>query len=154
MLGMLQNLVSHKNDTNLALLEAMEADERWSGDEELLALMHHILLANRFWLNLFRGRSFDPAEESRAPSSFQALAGKYRELHDEESDWMRSLSQEDLSRTVTTPFLPDRSFTIAEALMQVCMHSHGHRAQAAVKLRGLGGKPPSLDFITWLKLRG
>jgi uncharacterized damage-inducible protein DinB len=34
-------------------------------------------------------------------------------------------------------------------LLQVCLHSQGHRAQAAKLLRALGGTPPMLDFILW-----
>jgi uncharacterized damage-inducible protein DinB len=37
--------------------------------------------------------------------------------------------------------------------MQVCLHSHGHRAQAAKMLRRLGGEPPATDFILWLANR-
>jgi uncharacterized damage-inducible protein DinB len=33
------------------------------------------------------------------------------------------------------------------------MHSHGHRAQCATRLRLLGGTPPAMDFILWLKDR-
>ena len=34
--------------------------------------------------------------------------------------------------------------------MQVCMHSHGHRAQIAKMFRRHGGVPPMTDFIIWL----
>ena len=35
---------------------------------------------------------------------------------------------------------PDRQTTLGEALTQVCLHSHGHRAQCATRLRMLGGR--------------
>ena len=38
-------------------------------------------------------------------------------------------------------------------MMQVAMHSLGHRAQCATRLRALGGNPPNTDFILWLKER-
>jgi len=50
-----------------------------------------------------------------------------------------------------TPFIAGSSFSISEALIQVCMHSHGHRAQCATGLGLLGGAPPAMDFILWLK---
>ena len=43
--------------------------------------------------------------------------------------------------------------SVVQAMMQVCLHSHGHRAQCAVRLRLLGGTPPNMDFILWLKER-
>ena len=33
------------------------------------------------------------------------------------------------------------------------MHSYGHRAQCATRLRQLGGIPPQMDFVMWLKDR-
>jgi uncharacterized damage-inducible protein DinB len=35
--------------------------------------------------------------------------------------------------------------------MQICLHSQGHRAQCASKLRALGGVPPVLDYVLWIK---
>jgi uncharacterized damage-inducible protein DinB len=38
-------------------------------------------------------------------------------------------------------------------MMQVVMHSQGHRSQCATRLRQLGGTPPAMDFVLWLKER-
>jgi len=54
---------------------------------------------------------------------------------------------------VETPFLPGSHFSVAQALTQVCLHSQGHRAQCATRLRLLGGTPPATDFILWVKDR-
>ena len=43
-----------------------------------------------------------------------------------------------------------RSKQASPRLMQVCMHSHGRRAQCAKLLRRHGGVPPQSDFILWL----
>jgi uncharacterized damage-inducible protein DinB len=49
--------------------------------------------------------------------------------------------------------IPGGKCSVAQALMQVCMHSHGHRAQCAKLLRRHGGLPPMTDFISWLEAR-
>ncbi|MBL8232675.1 MAG: hypothetical protein JNL98_29525 [Bryobacterales bacterium] len=41
--------------------------------------------------------------------------------------------------------------SLAEAWMQVVMHSQNHRGQCLTRLRELGAKPPTLDYILWLK---
>jgi uncharacterized damage-inducible protein DinB len=120
---------------------------------ELRNLLHHIILANRFWVSLFMGNPFDIDNESRVPTSLHTVAVLYREMHEQEMQWIGGLQNPDLDRVVITPFIPDRSFSVAQALMQVCLHSHGHRAQCAAKLRALGGNPPPTDFIVWLKER-
>lgn len=153
MLAMLQDLVHHKNYANATLLDAIAKYEQASVDPELRHLLHHIILANRFWVALFLGRSFDINDESRVPESLQAVAKLYPETHEWEIPWISGLHDPDLNRVVVTPFIPDQSFSLAQAIMQVCLHSHGHRAQCAAKLRALGGNPPPTDFIVWLKDR-
>jgi uncharacterized damage-inducible protein DinB len=91
--------------------------------------------------------------ESATPESFGALAAGYRKTHLEENDWMARLGEGDLETTIETPFLPGQKLSIAQALMQVCMHSHAHRAQCATRLRMLGATPPAMDFVAWLKSR-
>jgi uncharacterized damage-inducible protein DinB len=153
MLGMLRDLVQHKNHANAVLLRAIAEHEPAAGDTELRRLLHHIILANRFWLFLFLGHPFDVDWESQVPESLQAVATLYRETNRQETEWIIELRESDLRRTLVTPFIPDRSFSLPQALMQVCMHSHGHRAQCATRLRSLGGNPPATDFIVWLKDR-
>ncbi len=142
MLAMLQDLVHHKNYANAALLKAIAENAAASSDAELRQILHHVILANRFWLSLFMGQAFDVEGESQVPESMEAVAALYRETHEQEIRWVGELRDEDLNRAVTTSFFPGQSFSVAQALMQVCLHSHGHRAQAAVRLRARGGNTP------------
>jgi len=110
-------------------------------------------LANHFWLALSLGVPFKRKEESRLPESLGAIVDQYRETHAVELAWISGAREADLTRKLETPFIPGRSFSVAEVLTQVCLHSHGHRAQCAVRLRLLGGLPPAMDFVLWLKER-
>lgn len=149
--AMLHNLVRHKGHADASLLKAIRQNDRAAQDEDLRRLLHHIILANRFWLMQSLSRPFALEEESRIPESMEAIAGRYRETHMEELEWISSLNQTDLDRKLESPLIPGGSCTVAEGIMQVCMHSHGHRSQCATRLRLLGGTPPVLDFIFWLK---
>jgi len=153
MLARLQDLVHHKNYADAALLRAIAEHERACVDIDLRHLLHHIILANRFWASLYVGHHFDVEIESKVPESLQAVAILYRETHELETSWVSGLQNPDLDRLVVTSFIPDQSFSVAQGLMQVCLHSHGHRAQCAKKLRALGGTPPPTDFVVWLKER-
>jgi uncharacterized damage-inducible protein DinB len=137
LLAMVRDLVQHKNYANASLLNAISAHQQASADVELRALLHHIILANRFWLSLFVDESFDLNRESEVPESLQDVTILYRQTHDRELDWLSGMNDSDLQRTLVTPFIPDRTFSLAEAAMQVCLHSHGHRAQCAPRLRTL-----------------
>lgn len=151
--AMFQDLVRHKVHANAALLKAIGEHAAAAHDAELRTLLHHVILANRFWFSLMRGVPFDPREESRVPDSLEEIAQLYRNTYTQELAWIVGIQDADLSRTIETPFIPGQTFSIEQALLQVCMHSHGHRAQCATRLRQLGGIPPPMDFIFWLKDR-
>lgn len=128
-------------------MKAIREHEAAARDAELRTLLHHVILANRFWFSLMRGEPFDSKEESRVPDSLEAIVQLYRNTHTQELAWIAGLQNEDFARTIETPFIPGQTFSIEQALLQVCMHSHGHRAQCASRLRQLGGIPPPMDFI-------
>ncbi len=153
MLDILRDLVDHKNYANFALLNAIAQHETGSADPKLRRLLHHVILANRFWVALISNQEFNADNESTVPDSLQAVTALYRETGEYESRWISGIQELDLDRTVATPFLPDRTISLAQALVQVCLHSHGHRAQCTARLRDLGGEPPPTEFIVWLKDR-
>jgi uncharacterized damage-inducible protein DinB len=153
MLEMLQKLIRHKGYANAALLKVIRGHETATQDTELRKLLHHIVVANRYWVRLILGLPFAIEEEARMPGSLTVLAALYQETHEQEMAWLAQVAESELARVLETPFIPDFSCSVAEALMQVCLHSQGHRAQCATRLRELGATPPALDFILWLKDR-
>lgn len=150
---MLEDLVQHKWYANARFLTAMREREETTSDKQLQEWMHHVLVANRFWLHLSRDLPFDMDRERIVPGSLPALVEQFRKTHSEETGWLAKVGEADLQKQVQTPYIPGRTFTVEQGIVQICMHSHGHRAQAAVRLRQLGGTPPTLDFIAWLKNR-
>lgn len=153
MIDLLRDLVRHKGYANAALLRSIRGHQPAAADQELRELLHHIILADRFWLSLILGRVFVLEVESRTPESLEDVAEQFRQTHAEELDWLSNVRDRDLERSLETPFIPGRSFSVAQAMTQVCMHSQGHRAQCAGRLRLLGGTPPVTDFIHWLAER-
>jgi uncharacterized damage-inducible protein DinB len=150
MLPMLHDLVAHKGHANGALLNAIRQNADATGDAELLELLHHVLLANRFWLLAILGLPFVLEDESRPAHGFDALVQRYASTQAQESAWLATANEADLERTLKHSLIPGGECSIGQALMQVCMHSHGHRAQCAKLLRRHGGTPPATDFILWL----
>ncbi len=150
MLQMLRDLVAHKGHANAVVLDAIRQNGPAASDPELWELLHHILLANRFWLLTIRGRPFDHDEEARPAPSFDALVERYRSTQAEETAWLDAAMERDLARVLEDPRIPNGRCSVSDAFMQVCLHSHGHRAQCAARLRRHGGVPPSTDFILWL----
>ena len=153
MRDLLRDLVAHKGHANRTMLEAIGNHEVARQDPEILALAHHILVANRFWYLMWVGEPFVAERELQPPESFDTLMRGYATLQALEESWIGTLSEADVTRVIDTPHIPGGRCSVAEGLMQVCLHSHGHRAQIAKMFRALGGSPPMTDFILWVAQR-
>lgn len=153
MLEMLRDLIAHKGYADAALLNAIRQNDTAASDPELRELLHHVLMANRFWLLTVLGAPFNHEAEARPWPSFEAVMQRYGSTHAQETAWLEAATQTDLGRVLEDARIPNGQCSVAQAFMQVCLHSHGHRAQCAKLLRRLGGVPPPTDFILWLTSR-
>jgi uncharacterized damage-inducible protein DinB len=153
MLAMLRDLFQHQAYADAAMVNAIRRHEVAARDEQLRVLLHHILISHRFWTHLGQGLPFSIDDENEVPDSLEPLVSRYCDTHVQEQAWLARLGESDLTRTLESAFFPGRSIPLSEALVQVCLHSQGHRSQCATRLRQLGGEPPLLDFIVWVKDR-
>lgn len=151
--AIIEDLMRHKWHANAAYLAAVYENEAARQDEELRKLFLHILFSNRFWLFLALGTEFDRDKETQLPDALDSVIERYKETAALEMEWLSRSNDSELNRELVTPRLPGQTFTVAEVLMQTCLHCHGHRAQSAGRLRSLGGMPPRTDFVLWLKDR-
>lgn len=153
MLSLLRDLVAHKGHANRTMLAAIEQHADAAADHDIVELLHHILVANRFWYLLWVGEWFDTEREFQRSASLSDLQQRYEALQSLEASWLDGLSETHLERMLETPHIPGGRCTVAEGLMQVCMHSQGHRSQLAKMLRAHGATPPMTDFILWVAQR-
>lgn len=142
-------LIAHKGFADAALLKAIAEHPGASSDAPLRTLLHHMLVANRFWLLSIVGDPFDAEVETRVPDSLDTLIAGFRATHVRETEWLARTTEGALSRTLVSTLIPGGRCVVSDALLQVCLHSQGHRAQCAKMLRALGGVPPATDFILW-----
>lgn len=150
MLEMLRDLIAHKGHANAVMLTAIRGHGEAAADPAIVALLHHVLLANRFWLLTVLGRPFDHDVEARPSASFDALVARYAATQAEEAAWLETATQTELARVVEDSRIPGGACSVGQAFVQVCLHSHGHRAQCAKLLRAHGVVPPMTDFILWI----
>ena len=153
MLALPRDLIAHKGHANAALLTAIRRYADAAADPELCELLRHMLIANRFWLLTVLGLPFALEDESRAADSIDPVIRQDRRTREQEADWLATVAEADLARVLKNSLIPGGQCSVAQALMQVCMHSHGHRAQCAKLFRKHGGVPPATDFILWLSSR-
>lgn len=150
MLTLLRTLIAHKGDATDALLRQVLANAAATDDPEIRALLNHILVANRFWAALIRGVPFDVQQELQRQRTPDELAAAFSEVQHEEMTWLESALDTNLGRQLSHPLIPVAACSVADAFMQVCLHTHGHRAQVMKMLRRHDVVPVPHDFILWL----
>jgi uncharacterized damage-inducible protein DinB len=151
MLQTVRDLIAHKGFADRTLSAAIGDNPAAVADRNLRAKLEHMLLANRFWLLTILARQFVHEEEARPAASFEALMAAYRMTHEQELEWVSRVTEGELLRILEDPLIPAGGrCTVLQAVLQVCMHSQGHRAQCATLLRNHGSVPPATDFILWL----
>jgi uncharacterized damage-inducible protein DinB len=143
--ALIRELFHHQAWADTAILKAAD------GDARLIGPLHHIVMVQRLFLSLFLKRPLDIARESAIPESFDRLELLFRVTHEEELSFVDRLDPGQLDQTIDVPFFPGLHPSLAEALMQVVLHSQNHRGQCLTRLREFGRTPPALDFIVWLK---
>jgi uncharacterized damage-inducible protein DinB len=152
-LPLFAELFEHQAWADAMMLAAVGACPAAGDDEKLRHTLHHIVMVQRLFLSIFLKQPFDMATEAKQPESMDALVARFRATHGEEIAFVKNLDEAALAGIIDMPWVPGAKLTLAQALLQVVMHSQSHRGQCASRLRAAGDQPPTLDFILWLKDR-
>lgn len=153
MLPLVTQLIRHKWWANTNLLRSVEQCAAAADDPELRKLLHHILVSNRYWLLLTLGQPFIDEQEKRIPESHAALSAHFAELERLELEWLSRATADELDHQLQPRAIPGNTISVAQAMIQAVLHSHGHRSQCATRLRALGGTPAPMDFVLWVSDR-
>ncbi len=153
MTELIQSLFAHLAWADAAILKAVGAQDGGFADDELRKWLHHIAVVERFFLALFQQRPFDRGREQQIPGTLDAMQRLFAEAHADGAAYTARLDDAELARTIDFPIPSVKDFhpSVRDALMQVIMHGEHHRAQAAMRLRALGGTPPTTDYIIWVR---
>jgi uncharacterized damage-inducible protein DinB len=113
----------------------------------------HIIGVQQGFLSILRGEApGGPPSPDAPPPSFDDLKKRAETCHAGLLEFVGSLPPEGLSRIVHIPWFPDPPciITVADALVQVAMHTQHHRGQCMTRLKDHGGEPKNVDWIIWL----
>lgn len=148
---LLRDLLDHQFWADAELWAAVSAHDAARMDKAIHNRYHHLHQVQRFFIWAVGGQVEQPT--LTRPEDFDPLALREyaRESHAQIHRCVTSLTDGRLEESVVIPWFQEKplSITVAEALTQLAMHSHHHRAQNATRLRELGGVPPATDLIVW-----
>jgi uncharacterized damage-inducible protein DinB len=149
MLDYIRSLYHHQAWADDELLKAVTACAPAQQDPEMLHALHHTATVQRYLLSRFTAQPFDRSKFQEQPP-FEILVENFREAHAAEEAFIQPLTEADLARPFEMPFFKT-NFTLLEGMTQCILHSQNHRGQCLTRLRELGAKPPTLDYILWVK---
>jgi uncharacterized damage-inducible protein DinB len=146
----LRDLLAHSEWANAVFFSAW-GKSRARDHDELRARVAHIVGVQQEFLSLLRGEQ-SGVPPAGPPPTFADLRTRAESSHSDLRDFAATLDSETLSRMVHVPWFQDPNFhiTVAEALVQVAMHTQHHRGQCLTRLKDFGGEPKNVDWIIWL----
>jgi uncharacterized damage-inducible protein DinB len=150
MLTFLRDLLRHAEWAN-AVFFHMWGKSPAREHEEMRRRVAHIIGVQEAFLSILR--SEPPRFPSDGPPpSYDELKTQARTGHAGLNDYLAGLQEEALSNKVRIIWFPDPPciITVAEALVQVAMHTQHHRGQGMTRLKDFGGEPKNVDWIIWL----
>ena len=150
MLSFLRDLGSHSEWANAVFFHTWSKSPA-RDHEEMRRRLSHILGVQEGFLSVFKGEQ-PGAPPSGPPMTFDELKPRAVAGHARMREFMTSMTPEELLRTVRIPWFPDPPcvLSVADALVQVAMHSQHHRGQCMTRLKDFGGEPKNVDWIIWL----
>ncbi|MCK6483506.1 MAG: DinB family protein [Phycisphaerae bacterium] len=119
------------------------------GRGTLRRTLMHIHAGEQVWHQRSRGQSETPWPDEKEPVSVVTLAERFGRTAAERDAFLDGVRPDELPRTITYRDSLGGLFvaSLGEMLMQACLHSMHHRAQAVNILRRLSAAPPELDYM-------
>jgi uncharacterized damage-inducible protein DinB len=149
MTGLLKDLLGHQVWADAMFFHAW-GKSACREDLELRTRTGHLVDVQEGFLGILKGDAGVP--EARPLQDFEALKRRCRANHEALGALGRGLDTAALARIVRVPWFPDPPclVSVAEALLQICLHTQHHRAQNMTRLKALGAEPKNVDYIIWL----
>lgn len=147
---LLRDMLRHREWADATQLTAVAAHGPAARDAAILHRLHHTIQVQRHFLSVVGGYPDERLPEVSVLRGVEDLVSHAKATHDWERTYVANVSDVALGRIVEVP-LPGAHLRIslAQVLAQSAMHSQHHRAQNALRLRELGGEPPTTDLIVW-----
>jgi uncharacterized damage-inducible protein DinB len=151
----LKELYAHMQWADASVWRAVLISDAARSDTKLRELFHHLHLVQHAFLHAWRGEA---SNTFPAFADVESLREWGRSYYSEIFRHLDTLTEEQISKPAELPWeeivaqqigqKPER-ISLRETLLQVPLHSLYHRGQINLRLRAVGGEPPTVDFIVW-----
>jgi uncharacterized damage-inducible protein DinB len=155
-LEILKDLYAHMQWADALVWRAVLASDTACADAKLRGLFHHLHLVQHAFLRAWRGEAADPTFPTF--EELQPLRTWGRSYYQDVFTYFAQLTDEQILGPAVLPWeeIVERQIgqkpagiSLAATMLQVPLHSLYHRGQINMRLRDVGGEPPTVDFIVW-----
>lgn len=159
-LDSLRALLKYSDWANGALLGAAapltvaQLDQPFDmGVGSLRKTLIHLYNGEYVWLNRWRGRAETKWPSEDEPAEPGELHERFRACWRERDAFIATTGEADLARVINYRDSKGSMYlaTLADMMLQMFVHSTHHRAQAVNMIRRVGGTPPDLDYMYWVR---
>jgi uncharacterized damage-inducible protein DinB len=150
MLALVRDLMAHAEWANAVFFHIWGKSPA-RDHEELRLRVGHIIGVQQGFLSVLREEA-PGGPPGGPPPSYEELKRRAETCHAGLRELAAGLQPDSLARTVCIPWFPEPPcvITVAQALVQVAMHTQHHRGQCMTRLKDFGGEPKNVDWIIWL----
>jgi len=150
MLTLIRDLLAHAEWANAVFFHAWGKSPA-RDHAELRQRMDHLVGVQEGFLKILTGEMLAPPAERPVPL-FAELVARAEANHAAMRQLVASLDETAAAAKAHVPWMPDSpdGITVANALVQVALHSQHHRGQCMTRLKDFGGEPKNVDWIIWL----
>jgi uncharacterized damage-inducible protein DinB len=123
------------------------------GRGSLRKTLLHILAGESVWLRRWQEDCETPWPSEDEPASPATIAGRFAEMIRNRDRFFATIDAGRLTRAVVYRDSKGGlySASLGDMMLQMCLHSTHHRAQAVNILRRLDVSPPELDYMMWVR---
>jgi len=109
----------------------------------------HIWAGESVWFCRWQGKTETPWPDESERVSVPTLAERFRDTWKQRAKWLDSLPAAELAKSIIYRDSKGTCYSAAlgDMMLQMCLHSHHHRAQAVNMIRHVGGTPPEVDYM-------
>jgi len=144
------DLMAHAEWANAVFFRAWDQSPA-RNHEELRRRVGHIVGVQQGFLSILRSEP-PGGPPAGPPPSYEDLKARTQRVHAGLHEFVATVTPEGLAGMVQVPWFHDPPcvISVAQAIVQIAMHTQHHRGQCMTRLKDFGGEPQNVDWIIWL----
>jgi uncharacterized damage-inducible protein DinB len=151
MLTYFQELAHYQSWADAQFFSRWKQLEDARTNQSILKLSNHMVLVQKLFLDALEQNESAMPEKDKALPSVSEMETICRSNQQRLLAFLNGIPEETLSKPVSLPwFRSESTLTVADAVLQIFLHTQHHRAQVLQMLSPYAEKSMVIDYIAWI----